>query len=114
MKPYKIANLFAAIPADIPAEIFETLLETPSCRLERILSRGQATPAGQWYDQEQGEWVILLRGRAGLRFAAADEVVELSAGDWLWLPAHCRHRVEWTSSDEPAVWLALHVAETPA
>ncbi len=105
---HTVTNLFTPIPKTIPEELFDTLLETEHCKLERILSLGQATPPGQWYDQAWGEWVLLLRGRAGLRFAG-EEIQALGSGDYLWIPAHHRHRVEWTSSDEPAVWLAFHV-----
>ncbi len=106
-------NLFSDLPGALPEERFETLLQSSHCRLERILSCGHATPPGAWYDQDQGEWVVLLAGRAGLRFADDETPVNLSPGDYVWIPAHRRHRVEWTSSDEPAIWLALHLAEEP-
>jgi cupin 2 domain-containing protein len=102
-------NLFAGIPASLPAEQFDTLLRTGTCRLERIVSRCHATPAGDWYDQGWDEWVILLQGQAGLRFAGEDAARILTPGDYLWIPAHRRHRVEWTSQHPPAVWLALHL-----
>ena len=106
-------NLFSNIPGALPEERFETLLQSPHCRLERILSRGHATPPGAWYDQEQREWVVLLAGRAGLRFADDETLLSLNPGDYVWIPAHRRHRVEWTSHDEPAIWLALHLTEEP-
>lgn len=102
-------NLFAGIPASLPAERFDTLLQAGTCRLERIVSIGHATPAGEWYDQDWDEWVVLLQGRAGLRFAGEDAARILAPGDYLWIPAHRRHRVEWTSENPPAVWLALHL-----
>ncbi len=103
-----MANLFAALPAEIPAEIFQVLLETRDFRLERIVSAGQATPPGEWYDQDTHEWVVLLTGGAGLRFE--DEALPrvLHPGDYLLIPAHRRHRVEWTDPGQPTVWLALH------
>jgi cupin 2 domain-containing protein len=104
-----IGQLFAHIPSALPAEQFDTLLQTGACRLERIISIGHATPPGDWYDQDWDEWVALLQGRAGLRFADEDAVRILAPGDYLWIPAHRRHRVEWTSQDPPAVWLALHL-----
>ena len=103
-----INNLFAQIPDQLPAELLEILLENPVFRLERIISAGQATPAGQWYDQDTPEWVLLVSGRAGLRFHGEAEVRVLNPGDYLNLPAHCRHRVEWTDPEQPTVWLALH------
>jgi len=101
-------NLFDGIPAEIPAEILEVLLEAKNFRLERIVSRGQATPPGGWYDQDSHEWVVLLAGGAGLRFEAESHLRELHPGDFLLIPAHCRHRVEWTDPAQPTVWLAVH------
>ena len=101
-------NLFARLPADRAREVGETLLETGALRLERIVSHGQATPPGEWYDQPRPEWVLLLSGRAALRIADEPGPRELSPGDWCHIPARCRHRVEWTAPDAPTVWLALH------
>jgi len=103
-----VANLFAPIPPHIAEEIFQVLLETKNFRLERIVSTGQATPPGEWYDQDTHEWVVLLTGGAGLRFEDELEPRVLRPGDHLLIPAHCRHRVEWTDTVEPTVWLALH------
>ena len=102
-------NLFENLPDDLPEESFQALLETDTVLLERILSTGHATPAGEWYDQPRAEWVVVLRGRAGLRFEDEDAVRTLNPGDHLLIPAHARHRVEWTSDTEPTVWLALHL-----
>jgi cupin 2 domain-containing protein len=104
----RVQNLFAQIPAQLPEELFEALLRTPAFTLERIVSRGHATPADQWCDQEREEWVLVVRGRARLVFAERAEAVEMGAGDYLQIPAHCRHRVEWTDPDQETVWLALH------
>ncbi|MGY6276602.1 cupin domain-containing protein [Methylomonas sp. MgM2] len=103
-----IGSLFADIPRQLPLELCQTLLENPTCRIERILSKGQVSPEQGWYDQEQTEWVLLLQGQAKLSFADA-EPVELKAGDYLLLPAHCRHRVDWTSRDPVCIWLAIHI-----
>lgn len=84
------------------------LLEAPGLRLERIVSTGQSTPPGQWYDQVTSEWVVVLRGSGCIRFEDSPDIVVLRAGDHLWIPAHRRHRVEWTAPAEPTVWLALH------
>lgn len=84
------------------------LVRTPHLRLERILSIGHATPAARWDDQDRDEWVLLLRGSAGLRFEGDDAAVTLRPGDHVLIPAHRRHRVEWTDAAEPTVWLALH------
>ncbi len=104
----KIKNLFSDIPESLPEEATEVLLETENLRLERIISDGQSTPAGEWYDQETDEWVLLLKGRAALRFEGDPELRTMHAGDALLIPAHVRHRVEWTDKGAKTIWLALH------
>jgi len=103
-----LENLFIGIPEDSSAEIIEILLQTPYFRLERILSAGQASPPGYWFDQDTDEWVALLSGSAGLLLEGDPEPVTLKPGDHLLIPAHRRHRVEWTDPEEKTVWLALH------
>ena len=105
-------NLFAGIPGEISQEVSEILLETPGLFLERIISGGQATPAGEWYDQETHEWVVLLSGAAGLLFEGEAQVRVLHPGDYLLIPAHCRHRVAWTDLEHQTVWLALHYQDS--
>jgi cupin 2 domain-containing protein len=107
-----ITNLFAGIPPKIPVEIIEILLQTPDFKLERLVSAGQSTPPGQWYDQETHEWVILLSGSAGLLFEGETAAQALRPGDHLLIPAHRRHRVEWTDPAQPTVWLALHFRDS--
>ncbi len=108
MARIEIANLFDAVPA-AAEETVATLLEASGgVRLVRIVSTGQATPEGEWYDQDDNEWVAVLSGRAGLKFEGEDEIRVMSAGDYVDIPAHVRHRVEWTDADAPTVWLALH------
>lgn len=101
------ANLFAGLPSSVPDESFTTLLDAPGVRVERIVSHGHASPDGFWYDQPQGEWVVVLKGAARLGFEDG-AVVELGPGDCMNIPALRRHRVEWTTPDEPTVWLAVH------
>jgi len=101
-------NLFDDIPRELPAERIDVLLDTPGIRLERIISLGHATPPGEWYDQARDEWVVVLRGRARVRIEGETEDRALGVGDHLLLRAHVRHRVEWTDSAGPTVWLALH------
>ena len=84
------------------------LVRTRQLRLERILSIGHATPPGHWHDQDSDEWVLLLRGSAGLRFEGDEAAVTLRPGDHVLIPARRRHRVEWTDAAEPTVWLTLH------
>ena len=104
----KKGNIFDHIPRQSAEELFETILDTPELKLERILSFGQATPDGAWYDQKRDEWVLLLKGSARIRIEGRPQTVDLEPGDYLLLPAHQRHRVEWTSKTEETVWLALH------
>jgi cupin 2 domain-containing protein len=102
-------NIFDHLPDGLPEEVFTTLLAAEGVRIERIVSRGQASPEGLWYDQPQHEWVVVLRGAA--RLTIQDRSVELRPGDFVNIPAHVRHRVEWTTPDEPTIWLAVHYGE---
>lgn len=99
-------NLFTNLPADLPEEVFTTLLQTPGLRIERIVSHGHQSPDGFWYGQTTGEWVIVLKGAAKIEFET--KTVELKTGDYLDIPAHTKHRVAWTSPEEPTIWLAVH------
>jgi cupin 2 domain-containing protein len=103
-----VNNLLASLPPEVPHEISEIILQQERFRLERIISVGQTTPPGEWYDQDSHEWVLILTGRAFLRFENESELCELGAGDCLLIPAHRRHRVEWTDPAQHTVWLALH------
>jgi cupin 2 domain-containing protein len=102
-----LTNLFADIPADLPEELVQTLLNTANVRIERIVSHGHASPEGFWYDQATCEWVLLLKGAARLVFEG-EESIELRPGSFLNIDAHQRHRVEWTDPDQPTIWLAIH------
>ncbi len=103
----KIPNLLEDLSRDAAEELITVLAEGRDCRLERIVSHGHASPDGFWYDQDDAEWVTILRGAARVRFEKPDSCVELGPGDWIEIAAHRRHRVEWTTPDEPTVWLAL-------
>ncbi|CAK15690.1 cupin domain-containing protein [Pseudomonas entomophila] len=102
-------NLFTALPALDPqaAEQFDDLLRRPGLRIERIVSSGQASPPDFWYDQDEGEWVVVLSGSAGLRLEHEAEPRVLRPGDHLDIPPNCRHRVEWTEAGVTTVWLAV-------
>lgn len=103
-------NLFAGLPVGPQAaEQLEALLVRPGVRIERIVSSGQASPAGFWYEQAEAEWVLLASGAALLRFEDEAEARRLAAGDWLYIEPRRRHRVEWTATDAPSVWLAVHL-----
>lgn len=110
-------NFFESLPDVTGGEVVEALAsftehgEKP-VRLERIVSGGHASPAGFWYEQDEDEWVMLLRGEACLLLTEEDDgveqEVEMCAGDFIDLPAGLRHRVESVSTD--AIWLALYGA----
>lgn len=101
-------NLFADLPDALADEEITALLSAPGVRIERIVSTGQASPPGFWYDQAWAEWVLLLTGAARLSFENETEARLLRPGDHLLIPAHARHRVDWTDPDRPTVWLAVH------
>lgn len=104
-----ISNLYDDIPRVLPQELTHLLLSAQNFRIERIVSRGHSSPPNFWYDQAEHEWVLLLTGTARLQFE--DGVVALKQGDFINIPAHRRHRVEWTTPDEPTIWLAVFYAE---
>ncbi len=99
-------NLFAGLPPAGAAEQFVQLLSRPGLRIERIVSTGQASPQGYWYDQPEGEWVLVLAGAASLAFEGEPAPRELKPGDFVDIAPHRRHRVE--STAVPTVWLAVH------
>jgi cupin 2 domain-containing protein len=103
-------NLFADLPRHLPEEMVTTLLDAANVRIERIVFHGHASPSGFWFDQDQHEWVVVLKGAARLRFE--DETVEMKPGDFMNIPAHRKHRVEWTTPDEPTIWLAVFWNDT--
>lgn len=105
----KNGNIFDELPQEnLAEEIIEPLLQTKRFKLERIISTGQQTPKDEWYDQAQDEWVILLKGNASLLFDDGEELT-LQTGDYVFISAHRKHQVSWTSTTEPCVWLALHI-----
>lgn len=102
----QLPNLLANLPTELAEEQFDSLFTGWKFRLERIVSTGQTTPRDEWYDKDEAEWVLLLKGEAELEFAD-DRRIRLLPGDQVQIPAHCRHRVSFTSKNEPTVWLAL-------
>ena len=103
-----ITNLFDAISEQADEEIFETLVQSDSVHIERIVSTGQSSPADFWYDQPTAEWVVVLKGSAQLQFKDDNEPLVMSEGDFVNIPAHKKHRVASTSREVPTVWLAVH------
>ncbi|MEM6689844.1 MAG: cupin domain-containing protein [Planctomycetota bacterium] len=100
-------NLFEGLPTTLPEELVDVLAQSESTRIERIVSTGHRSPEGFWYDQSQSEFVLLLRGEAKLLFEGDSTPVNLLPGDSINIETHRKHRVEWTSPDEPTVWLAV-------
>jgi cupin 2 domain-containing protein len=99
-------NIFV-LPENMSAtEVFEPLATGAGIKIERIISTGQSTPDGEWYDQDQAEWVMLLQGEAVLRFDDGRQYT-LESGDYILIPAHDKHRVESTTSEPPCVWIAI-------
>lgn len=101
-------NLFAGLASGARDETVDLLARSPGVRIERIVSTGQASPPGFWYDQPEDEFVVLLSGSGQLRFEQDGRLLELKPGDWIDIPAHCRHRVDATQADPPTVWLVMH------
>jgi len=100
-------NLLRDLPDASDGEVSDTIIAAPGLRIERIVSCGQTSPPGFWYDQKQAEWVLLLAGAARLRFADEEEERALAPGDWVHIAAHRRHRVTWTDPGHPTIWLAV-------
>jgi cupin 2 domain-containing protein len=102
----------ATLPRELPEELFDTLVAAGDVRIERIVSRGHASPEAFWYDQDRDEFVLVVSGHAGLRIEGEDDPVVLGPGDYLVIEAHRRHRVDWTDPDVDTIWLAVHYPGT--
>ncbi|MHB8110548.1 MAG: cupin domain-containing protein [Syntrophorhabdaceae bacterium] len=102
-------NIFSRIPARIPDEIFETLAETDTIKIERIISDGHTTPGDNWYDQNFDEWVMVVKGIAEILFEDEADAMTLRPGDYMLIPACRRHRVIRTDENQPTIWLAIHM-----
>lgn len=102
-------NMHASMLDAHKGEMVQTLAAGTNVRIERIVSRGHASPEGFWYDQPDAEWVMVVSGRARLQIADQADEIAMGPGDTLLLPAHCRHRITWTEPDQPTVWLAVFV-----
>lgn len=100
-------QLLSSLPEASERELTETLIGGRGVRIERIISFGHASPEDFWYDQDEAEWVMVLSGRSRVEIEGEAEARDLGPGDAVFLPAHCRYRVSWTSPDEPTVWLAV-------
>jgi cupin 2 domain-containing protein len=103
------SNIFKNIPDQLPKELMECIFKRNNIQIERIISHGHFTPAGQWYDQDWDEWIILLQGQATIVYEKDNQSFDLRVGDYLLIPSHTKHRVEWTLPDLNTIWLAVHL-----
>ena len=103
----KAQNIFESIPDNLENEVFEKLIKSEHVKIERIISKGQSSPETGWYDQEDNEWVMVLKGEAKLLFEDRTSVY-LREGDHINIPSHRKHRVDWTKPDAETIWLAVH------
>jgi cupin 2 domain-containing protein len=100
-------NIFNDIPSDLPEEVTEKIISSGKFRIERIISKGHSSSKDFWYNQEENEWVIVLKGKARLEFSGENELIELSEGDYINIPTHKKHRIEWTDPENETIWLAV-------
>jgi len=102
----KIGNIFD-LPANLPKEeLFEILVDNDTVLIEKVVSTGQITAPGNWYDQKREEWLIVLQGEGELSYEDSSRI-KLTSGDYLYIPAHKKHRVEYTSTEPPCIWLTI-------
>lgn len=99
-------KLLDALPQALDSEQFTDILNTPGIRIERIVSNGHTSPEQGWYDQDEHEWVMVVQGAAVITFEQGGDV-RLETGDYINIPAHCRHKVSWTDPEQITVWLAV-------
>ena len=101
-----VENIFE-LPDRLPLEeLFTKLIDNDRILIERVVSTGQVTPEGEWYDQERDEWLIVLQGEGELGYEDGSQI-KLTTGDYLFIPAHQKHRVEHTSAEPPCIWLTI-------
>jgi len=103
----KTENIFESIPEIIDDEVIDLLVHNEKVKIERIISKGHTSPATGWYDQENDEWVLVLKGAAIIAFDIGDDI-NLETGDYVHIPAHTKHKVKWTDPAAETVWLAVY------
>lgn len=102
----KTKNLFDSLPKELDVEVFEDIVRSSTVRIERIVSKGHTSPDTGWYDQNENEWVMVVKGKASLEFEDGS-ICDLSAGDYVNIPAHIKHKVSWTDPNEITIWLTV-------
>lgn len=98
-------NIFDEIIVDKNEESFFEIFKNDIIKVEKIVSNGQKSPENFWYEQEKNEYILLLDGFAILEFE--DKEIELKKGDCINICAMQKHRVKFTSQDEPTIWFAV-------
>lgn len=99
-------NIFQNIPESAEKEIFEVLAKSENAKIERIISNGPESSSDEWYDQNENEWVVLLKGKAKLIFENDEKVLE--PGDHILIKPHRRHKVVILEEKETTIWIAVH------
>jgi cupin 2 domain-containing protein len=102
----QMQNIYQNLPLHLPDECIEILQSNSNVRIERIISQGHSTPIGQWYDQTEHEWVMVLQGLGVIEYADG-QCITLNVGDYVYLPAHIKHRVASTIENQHTIWLAI-------
>ena len=105
-------NTFKNIPSDLTNEVFETLVQSSHCKIKRIISLGQVTPKNEYYEQNEDEFVIVLQGAATLLFLDTQKTMEMKSGDYVFIPAGVKHRVQWCDTKVQTIWLAIYISST--
>ena len=100
-------NIFDSIPRNLDKEVFEQIIQDENVKIERIVSKGHSSPESGWYNQEQNEWVIILRGEAIISFENGKQL-KLNEGSHFNIPAHQKHKVSCTNPNTETIWLAVH------
>jgi len=105
----KAGNIFESIPGNLDAESVDLITQNEKIKIQRIVSKGHTSPATGWYDQDNEEWVLLIKGAAIIEFdSEADTEVNLGEGAYINIPAHKKHRVRWTDPETETIWLTVH------
>ncbi len=102
----EVKNILKNIPKSLPNELFEKILQSKNCKIERIISKGHVTPKEKWYDQNENEWIILIKGSAEL-LLENNKTIKMQEGDYINIPAHTKHRLEKTDPKKETIWLAV-------
>jgi len=102
----KLNNIFAEIPDELDNELVQVLQQSDNIKIQRIVSKGQVSPETGWYDQQQNEWVIVIKGEAVIAFEQTE--VAMQAGSYINIPAHTKHKVSWTHPDIETIWLVVY------